>query len=58
MDVDLPATGGPACGHLTIGGEFNMLGERAASGAVLIRRAMGKFCRPSRKEAYLLRSGG
>jgi hypothetical protein len=38
--------------------KFNMLGERAALGAVLIRRAMGKFCRPSRKEAYLLRSGG
>jgi hypothetical protein len=26
--------------------KFNTLGECAASGSVLVRRAMGKFCRP------------
>jgi hypothetical protein len=38
--------------------KFNMLGERAGSGPVLVPRPIGNFCRPSRKEAYLLRSGG
>jgi hypothetical protein len=38
--------------------KFNMLGECAVCGAVFVSGAIGKFCRPPGKEAYLRRSGG